>query len=250
MSKPKKRKRERGCAPHLAGVITFSAKSRQRLGEAAKHILFVLICGFSTLTTHPAGAQALTVEPLAVLRDLPRPAGASHQLELRVVLLHESWNHSEISKALNEAAAILGHCGIHNTRIDLLRVTAPQAQRYFDPPQSRILMRTLGLPRPALIFTAGTRQLPAYDAVAYGRSNSRRSPELASTVWIAPDARDLGIVIAHELVHVLMDSGEHVATPGNLMAQDTTPGNTVLTAAQCERITSTGSRNGLLRGVD
>lgn len=212
--------------------------------------LLTLIFVFCMLPTHPAGAQALTIEPLAVLRDLPRPAAARHQLELRVVLLHERWNSDDISKALNEAAHILGHCGIHHTRIDLLRVTAAQAQRYFDPPHSRQLARMLDLPKPALFFTAGTRQLPAYDAVAYGRSNSRRSPELASTVWIAPGARDLGIVIAHELVHVLMDSGEHVATPGNLMAEDTMPGNTALSAAQCARIITTGSRDGLLRGVD
>lgn len=202
------------------------------------------------LLAHPAGAQALTVEPLAVLHDLPRPAEARHRLELRVVVLHEAWSHDEIQAAVHEAARILGQCGIHGSRVDLLRVNAPQAQRHFDPPQSRQLARALDLPKPALFFTAGTRQLPAYDAVAYGRGNSRRSPELASTVWIAPGARDLGIVIAHELVHVLMDSGEHVATPGNLMAEDTTPGNTVLTAAQCGRITDAGSRQGLLRGVD
>jgi hypothetical protein len=70
-------------------------------------------------------------------------------------------------------------------------------------------------------------------------------------VWIIHGARDPGIALAHELAHVLMDSGEHDNTPGNLMAEETTPDNTWLTAAQCARITATGSRNGLLRaGVD
>ncbi len=63
-------------------------------------------------------------------------------------------------------------------------------------------------------------------------------------------ARDLGIVVAHELAHVLMDSGAHDNTPGNLMAESTMPQNTQLTAAQCESITATGQRHGLLRSVD
>ena len=69
-------------------------------------------------------------------------------------------------------------------------------------------------------------------------------------MWIARGARDLGIVVAHELAHVLMDSGEHDNSNGNLMAESTTPQNTQLTAVQCERLNSTGRRNGLLRGVD
>ena len=68
---------------------------------------------------------------------------------------------------------------------------------------------------------------------------------------MARGARDLGIVVAHELVHVLMDSGAHDNTPGNLMAEQTTPQNTQLTAAQCARVRAGGERHGLLRaGVD
>ncbi len=247
MSKPKKCNCERGAALNLAAVLTFSAKSRRLLLNTAKPLLFIA----TALLAHPAGAQALTVEPLAVLRELHQPAAARHQLEVRVVLLDESWNTDGIKAALHEAARILGQCGIHSTRIDLLRVTAPPAQRYFDSPHSRELLRALDLPKPLVFFTAGARREPAYDAIAFGRGNIGRSRELADTVWIAPGARDLGIVIAHELVHVLMDSGEHVDTPGNLMAEDTAPGNTGLSSAQCGRITTTGSRHGLLRpGVD
>ena len=92
--------------------------------------------------------------------------------------------------------------------------------------------------------------MPAFDAEAIGRGNSRSRPELADTVWVARGARDLGIVVAHELAHVLMDSGEHDNTADNLMAESTTPQNTQLTAVQCQRLTASGRRNGLLRGVD
>ena len=71
-------------------------------------------------------------------------------------------------------------------------------------------------------------------------------PELANTVWIARGTRDLGLVVAHELAHVLMNSGAHDNTPGNLMAESTAPDNTRLTAAQCAQIRNTGARHGLL----
>lgn len=191
----------------------------------------------------------LRIEHRAALRDLPAPSNPTHSLELRAVNL-DRWPESEIDAALRTTAQILGHCGIRITRVDALNVSAPQTHRYFDTPRSRELARALDLPRPAVFFTAGTRQIPAFDAEAIGRGNSRSRPELMDTVWIAKGARDLGIVVAHELAHVLMDSGGHDNTPGNLMAEHTTPQNTQLTAAQCEHLTATGRRNGLLRGVD
>jgi hypothetical protein len=192
------------------------------------------------------GASALTLEHRAAWRNLPPPMTVTHALEIRAVLL-DDWPEAEVGQALQEAARILGQCGIRTARIDLLRVQVPPALRWFDTPRSRELARALDLPRPALFFAAGTRQVPAFDAEAIGRGNSRSRPELADTVWIAPGTRDLGIVVAHELAHVLMDSGEHDNTPGNLMAEYTDPSSTALTAAQCARITATGSRNGLLR---
>lgn len=191
----------------------------------------------------------LRIEHRASLRDLAPPTTITHTLELRAVNLGD-WPEAGITPALRTAAQILEQCGIHITRVDLLRVTAPESHRHFDTPRSRELARALDLPRPAIFFAAGTRQVPAFDAEAIGRGNSRNRPELADTVWIAHGARDLGIVIAHELAHVLMDSGAHDNTPGNLMAESTTPQNTLLSTAQCERLTTTGLRHGLLRGVD
>jgi len=191
----------------------------------------------------------LRIEHRAAIRDLPAPAAATQSLELRVVNL-DQWPEAEIHAALRSTAQILGQCGIRITRADLLQVTTPETHRYFDTPRSRELARELALPKPAVFFTAGTRQIPAFDAEAIGRGNSRTRPELADTVWIAKGARDLGIVVAHELAHVLMDSGEHDNRAGNLMAESTTPQNTLLTAAQCDRLSATGRRNGLLRGVD
>jgi len=94
-----------------------------------------------------------------------------------------------------------------------------------------------------------TRSRPAFDAEAIGRGNSRTRPELADTVWITATTRDPGVALAHELAHVLMDSGEHSEEPGNLMRDETSAKNTALTAAQCVRLRDTASANGLLKGV-
>ena len=52
--------------------------------------------------------------------------------------------------------------------------------------------------------------------------------------------------MTHELVHVLMDSGEHSEEPDNLMRDETAPGNSRLSMAQCKRLREVGTANGLL----
>ena len=54
------------------------------------------------------------------------------------------------------------------------------------------------------------------------------------------------IALAHELIHVLTDNGEHSTLPGNLMRDETAPQNTNLTPGQCSRIRQSGSARGLL----
>lgn len=195
-----------------------------------------------------ASALPFTIESRQTINDLaPQPATASElALHLSVANI-DHWDAAVVIAALRTAATLLAQCTIRVTGADLLRVTVPESHRYFATPRSRELAQALALPRPALYFTAGTRQVPAFDAEAIGRGNSRSRPELTDTVWIARGARDLGQVIAHELAHVLMDSGAHDDTPGNLMAEETAPQNTQLNAAQCMQIRDTGTRNGLLR---
>jgi hypothetical protein len=125
-------------------------------------------------------------------------------------------------------------------------VEAPQRFRFYSTPVSRALMRMLTPQRPAIFFVEDTRNRAAFDAEAIGRANSATRPELADTVWVAHGARDLVLALAHELVHVLSDSGEHSADPGNLMRDETSPQNVKLTAGQCERLRARGEANGLL----
>lgn len=237
-------KRRRTAAPVRLPIFSAAGGRWDRTGP----LTAALLCALALLAA-PAQAAAQSpfhIESRQAIKDLPAPAGATLALVLTLADLAQ-WPADDMTSALRSAASILGQCGVAVRHAELLRVQAPPDFRWFDTPRSRELARALDLPRPTLYFTAGTRQRPAFDAEAVGRGNSRTRPELADSVWVAPGARDLGQVLAHELAHVLMDSGAHDATPGNLMAAETRPGATQLTAAQCTQLRATGSANGLLQ---
>jgi len=174
-------------------------------------------------------------------------ASASRYLNLTLAYFAGSWAPGEIEAAVRQSARILAQCGVAVARAELVLVAAPARYRDFHTPDSRELARALQLPRPTIYFVAGTRQQPAFDAEAIGRGNSGTRPELRDTVWVTRGARDLEIVLAHELAHVLMDSGAHSQAPGNLMREDTAPGNNRLSGAQCRRLRQTATSNGLLQ---
>jgi hypothetical protein len=193
-------------------------------------------------------ALPFTIESRKTISDLAAQSEAAPELALRLTVANiDGWDETGMIAALRTAANLLAQCRVRITGAELLSINVPESHRLFHTPRSRELAQALALPKPTLYFTAGTRQVPAFDAEAIGRGNSRSRPELADTVWIARGVRDLGEVIAHELVHVLMDSGAHDNTPGNLMAEETSPQNTQLTAAQCTQMRNTGTRNGLLQ---
>ena len=172
----------------------------------------------------------------------------SHGFRLTLAYLEGTgWAREEILSAVAQSARILAQCGLALELAELALIGAPERYRDFSTPVARELARALPLARPTVYFVAGTRQRPAFDAEAIGRGNSRARPELADTVWITRGTRDLGIALAHELAHVLMDSGEHSEEAGNLMRADTAAENTRLSDAQCARMRETGSANGLLR---
>lgn len=197
-------------------------------------------------------ALALDSGLIAILerRNLPAERSAdsaSHRVRLTLAYLEGSgWAPEAIQSAVRQSAQIIAQCGVALENAELVLIRAPDRYRDFYTPVSRELARTLALRKPAVYFVAGTRQRPAFDAEAIGRGNSRTRPELADTVWVTLGTRDLGIAIAHELTHVLMDSGGHSEEPGNLMREDTAPENTRLSDGQCARLRDKGSANGLL----
>jgi hypothetical protein len=203
-------------------------------------------------------AHAQNAAPLRLADTWPLPehelpyAGAvpaTHRLQLDLVAFADTtWKPEAILVAVREAGAILAQCGIRLERAELYRFDGGDpGYRYLSTPASRALVRRVRPAKPAVFFVRDSRHVPVFDAEAFGSGNTATRPELAYSVWVTAYIRDLPIALAHELAHVLMDSGGHSIEPGNLMRDETAPGNTSLTPAQCARMTATGERNGLLQ---
>jgi len=212
--------------------------------------LTILVLALLASATFVHAAESITiVETRAIpARQLVVAPGATHDLALQAYTFRGTrWNADDIATAVIESAKRLTQCGISLAAADVSVIEAPRRFHDYYTPVSRELLRRIATPKPAVFFVEDTRNNPAFDAEAIGLANAKPRPELINTVWVAYGARDLPHALAHELVHVLSNNGDHSDEPGNLMRRETAPENTRLTAAQCELIRSRGEANGLLR---
>ena len=176
------------------------------------------------------------------------PPKATHLLHLTAVKLEDSgWKDERVLGVVRGARRVLAQCGVKLERVELVSIVVPPNFLDVTTPVAQELARDYRVARPAVYFVRGTLSSPIFEAQAYGRTNSRSRPELADTIWITATARDPDIALAHELAHVLMDSGEHSGEPGNLMRDETTQQNTSLSAAQCARLRNAAAANGLIK---
>ena len=195
-----------------------------------------------------AADEVRVIETSTLPREqLPAPANASHDLRLSLYAFRGTrWLTADIVAAVLDALPMLAQCGIAVASVELRLLETPLKFHFYSTPVSRELMRAITVARPAIFFVDDTYSVPAYDAEAIGVSNAKTRPELANTIWLAYGARDLPFALAHELVHVLSDNGDHSEAPGNLMRPQTSPANTRLTDAQCSRLRASAESNGLL----
>ena len=176
------------------------------------------------------------------------PARNIYVINLTVLLIEGSgWETSVVKTGVEDGVRILSQCGIASARISLWQVRAPAAHRDFHTPSARLLAATLDPPRPAVFFLGPTRNTPAFDAEAFGTGNTRMRPELRHTVWITRGAADLPETVAHELFHVLANTGSHISDTANLMHDETAPGRRHLTATQCAALIRHAEQHKLIR---
>lgn len=157
-----------------------------------------------------------------------------------IVLAGAGWDFDTVRRTATEAASILAQCGLSMPAVDVQTIDAPRRHRYFHERSASKLLDALPVPRPAVFFVADTLQATPFDAEAIGRANSRGRKALMNTVWITAGIEHPGISLAHELVHVLADSGRHDPDPDNLMHEVTNGRNTRLRDGQCMRIVRVG----------
>ncbi len=227
---------------------------RRRLHVAVLSLVFAM----PTLALAQHGADAplrivrtwtLDVRELGAQQAAQPVHGVPVALLLRLEMAVQTgarWAPDVILAATRRAAAILAQCGVQ-TIAYLHEFDGARRYRDLSSPVSRELARQIRLGRPAIFFVDDTVHRPAFDAEAIGRANAGRRPEMTDTVWITAATRDVPIALAHELVHVLTDSGAHSDAANNLMREDTASGNTQLTAEQCASAVTIGAANGLLQ---
>ena len=200
-------------------------------------------CDAASVAVSETPLGAWTPEHLYSAGSAP-PHG--HAVALDIVILNGAgWRIPAIHRAVSRAAEILAQCKVSIDRARLRIVEAPRRFRYLDDAWSARLVRRLDPVRPAVFFVEETLREPAFEAEAFGQANSRHNPGMRDTVWLTRAATDLGIVLAHELFHVLADLGAHDTDPSNLMYERTSGSNVGLHDWQCERLRKVATAFGL-----
>jgi len=203
------------------------------------------------LTSEPI--TTITVSPQTTVngrRDDERPQYKTLVLPLDVLLLDSGWHHARVQRTLNQAFAVLAQCGLVADTISVRQIDGPDYLRDLATGAARTLMDALRTPQVTLVFARDTRMQEPYTGEAFGRGNTRNRPWLTNSVWLTVDVQDPAIALAHELVHVLANSGEHVTLPGNLMQRRTTPGQTHLDDQQCQSMRDNALDSGLVAQVE
>jgi len=199
-------------------------------------------------------------DPLAAPGDIqrkpaiqlaPRPSGGDYGMALQIGWFRGSgWNETDIRSMVSTAAAILSQCKITLGPVELHELVATDRLMDFDSHTSHTVVTLAGLQRPALFLVRDTQRTEAFEGEAFGLGNTRERPWLRNTVWLIADTRDRGIALAHELFHVVSNSGTHSESDGNLMSTRTQTGATHLDPEQCRSAQAQGSAGNLLQPVE
>jgi len=172
---------------------------------------------------------------------------ARHRLQPSYVTVQGTgWDIAAIRAAVRDAGAILGQCQIELPLSFLHVFEAPARYRYFHMATANSLARATASKRPVGYFMRDSLRDVSFGGEAFGRNNSRAHPALRDTVWLMHDSGPAGINLAHELFHILSDSGVHHKDPANLMYDESSESSRTLTIAQCQEATTNGITNGLL----
>lgn len=180
--------------------------------------------------------------------DMPANIDVAFRAAL-VVLEGTNWSTSLMESVARDAAQIFSQCNVGIREFDVFKVRTPRRYLYYNGPHARALVRGFDVQRPAVFFVRDTLQQIAFDAEAIGHANGRGRPSLVDTVWMTEAVGHSGVALAHELYHVLADSGSHSGDPTNLMYSETHGENTKLREDQCIRMREVGAAFGHLTPV-
>ena len=170
---------------------------------------------------------------------------------VELIVLNSAYDDQRISTMLDQASGILQQCAINMPSVDIFDAEVAPYQQDLSTGPAKTVMQSLRSSGPdrklTIVLAHDTRMQLAFDAEAFGRANTRNRPWLTDSVWLTAALRDEGIALAHEMFHVLANSGEHATMDGNLMLARTTGDNVRLTDVQCRAARSAAQRHGLVR---
>ena len=223
---------------HAADII---AELQRRYGATSPDVFGRVRRGY---IADPLAGARIDKNPLFEIEPATTPV--SLRLDLEVLRLDPAWSKAAVERAVNEAYRILAQCDIGAGRVRVFDIDGDDYLRDLATGTARTLLEAAQAARPAVVLARDTRMQEAYLGEAFGLGNTRRRPWLTHSVWLMRGVDDAAIALAHELYHVLANSGEHVNDRFNLMQAYTRPDGTELTPAQCALAQQAGVRNGLL----
>jgi len=193
----------------------------------------------------PLAGMPVLKQPLAKPR-LPRSA-TGFRLALDILVLDSRWTYQRVEQAVQRAYEILAQCLISAGEVSIHSIDAADYLRDLSTGTARTLLEAVGTKQVSVVFARDTRMQAAFDGEAFGLGNTRMRPWLAPSVWLMLGVDDAGVALAHELYHVIANSGEHVEGVANLMQGRTRPDSLELTPAQCSLAQANGVTIGVLQ---
>ncbi len=193
-----------------------------------------------------AGAPVLK-QPLPNLDLKPPQSSAGFRLPLDILVLDSRWSHRRISQTVQQAYEVLAQCAIMGGELTIYAIDGDDYLRDLSTGSARTLLEAAGRQRMTVVFARDTRMQAAFDGEAFGLGNTRMRPWLAPSVWLMLGVDDPGVALAHELYHVIANSGDHVEGVANLLQGRTRPESLELTLEQCILAQVNGIENRLLQ---
>jgi hypothetical protein len=217
---------------------------RRRYGTSDSGVRDWVSTGYiaDPLAGAPVGKQALPD------LDLKLPlTKAGFRLPLDVLVLDSRWSQQRIEQAVQQAFLILAQCALIPGEVSIHAISGDDYLRDLSTGSARTLFEAVGTAKATVVFARDTHMQAAYLGEAFGLGNTRMRPWLANSVWLMLDIEDAGIALAHELYHVIANSGAHIEGVANLMQPRTRPESLALTAEQCRLAQVNGVANRLLQ---
>lgn len=195
----------------------------------------------------PLAGRPIRLNPHPALNIRPAEPPPGLRLPLDILVLDQRWTPQRIEQVLQTAYDLLEQCGIGADELSIHTFDGDDYLRDLSTGGARTLLEATATTELRVVFARDTRMLEPFTGEAFGRDNTHRRPWLTNSVWLMLDVEDAGSALAHELYHVIANSGEHVEGSGNLMQSSTDAGSRWLTAKQCQRAQTHGLANRLLR---